>query len=273
MGTVLHQRPSQTWRCKLVVGFSPLSRRGRCCIRLCTDYFGTGRGPIVSVPFSMGTVLHPERWDSMACSFCVSVPFSMGTVLHLVKITTRLARSVEMSSTFQSPSRWGRCCISVKHRIAPPAHLTTVPCFSPLSRWGRCWVSFAVRVKVSTSVLSFSPLLDGDGVASIEDPSYYASIYRFSPLLDGDGVASSRLSASRSALIWFQSPSRWGRCCIGNRNRSGSADSAFQSPSRWGRCCIGNLGWMPSLPISRSFQSPSRWGRCCIKTAPDSVPA
>src|SRR5579863_236550 len=37
---------------------------------------------------------------------------------------------------------------------------------------------------------------------------------RFSPLLDGDGVASRAGYEGRSVLVQFQSPSRWGRCCI-----------------------------------------------------------
>ena len=36
----------------------------------------------------------------------------------------------------------------------------------------------------------FSPLLDGDGVASVNTSRLGMSIGSFSPLLDGDGVAS-----------------------------------------------------------------------------------
>ena len=38
---------------------------------------------------------------------------------------------------------------------------------------------------------------------------------RFSPLLDGDGVASITYKGAPTAPIAFQSPSRWGRCCFG----------------------------------------------------------
>src|SRR6266852_4000645 len=60
----------------------------------------------------------------------------------------------------------------------------------------------------------FSPLLDGDGVASIDQRKAAQGVPSFSPLLDGDGVASlegTRLAGPRLA---FQSPSRWGRCCF-----------------------------------------------------------
>src|ERR1700733_1010184 len=94
---------------------------------------------------------------------------------------------------FQSPSRWGRCC------IARYGASTSLP---------RC---------------CFSPLLDGDGVASwpMSDQGYY----------------------SRT----FQSPSRWGRCCIWlSLRRSILPYRMFQSPSRWGRCCI----LLASLPLA-----------------------
>ena len=56
----------------------------------------------------------------------------------------------------------------------------------------------------------------------------------------------------------FQSPSRWGRCCIA-KTKSGInvTIQVFQSPSRWGRCCIW---WIAAKP--------SRWGRCCICCGP-----
>ena len=39
--------------------------------------------------------------------------------------------------------------------------------------------------------------------------------FSFSPLLDGDGVASATSGAGSAPPLLFQSPSRWGRCCIG----------------------------------------------------------
>ncbi len=61
----------------------------------------------------------------------------------------------------------------------------------------------------------------------------------FSPLLDGDGVASNAVLLLFLLLfLLFQSPSRWGRCCILSRFSFGMVTMKFQSPSRWGRCCI-----------------------------------
>src|ERR1035441_2271655 len=69
----------------LISRFEPLfqspSRWGRCCI-LQRAVPGDVQF-CVSVPFSMGTVLHPSKSVSTTCSASVSVPFSMGTVLHL----------------------------------------------------------------------------------------------------------------------------------------------------------------------------------------------
>jgi len=86
----------------------------------------------------------------------VSVPFSMGTVLLPIGLCPISATKL----TFQSPSRWGRCC------------------FTP-------------------AVMAFA-----------------AAAFGFSPLLDGDGVASIYLSICCYPLHEFQSPSRWGRCCF-----------------------------------------------------------
>ena len=115
---------------------------------------------------------------------------------------------------------------------------------------------------------------------------------RFSPLLDGDGVASrSSAGAARSPPV-FQSPSRWGRCCVYAAMRRRSANgfvsvpfsmgtvlrrkwrhhldirtNTFQSPSRWGRCCVNGISQSLVCAVSR-FQSPSRWGRCCVSQNP-----
>ena len=82
----------------------------------------------------MGTVLHPAFVSEETFYFRVSVPFSMGTVLH---------------------PDWFKCGFSC--------------------------------------VTSFSPLLDGDGVASMRSLTW--------------------INIKRP----FQSPSRWGRCCIAPR--------------------------------------------------------
>ena len=131
----------------------------------------------------MGTVLHLRVNHPKPLPLIpVSVPFSMGTVLHLLALG---------------------------------------------------WLGMASPC--------FSPLLDGDGVASfvviLAGVLYFP---RFSPLLDGDGVASSR---SVSILRWrlavsvpFSMGTVLHRCRDGCRRRR---SQPFQSPSRWGRCCIG----------------------------------
>ena len=85
--------------------------------------------------------------------------------------------------------------------------------FSPLLD-GDGVASVTVTVVAPVVLVSFSPLLDGDGVASDPGATVPVGPVSFSPLLDGDGVASVcdlRLSISRPE---FQSPSRWGRCCF-----------------------------------------------------------
>ena len=79
----------------------------------------------------MGTVLHREIEDFLIGDIRVSVPFSMGTVLHLLHVYVAVEHRVRFSPlldgdgvaspssiarlntafSFQSPSRWGRCCI------------------------------------------------------------------------------------------------------------------------------------------------------------------
>src|SRR5579871_1277823 len=167
----------------------------------------------------MGTVLLPQDAEGIPHLSLVSVPFSMGTVLLLV---CRICIVCGLRP-FQSPSRWGRCCFA--------AWVTRLP---------------ALR--------SFSPLLDGDGVASLDWPARAqakslvsvpfsmgtvllrsASLRRrrgwadrFSPLLDGDGVASAGAVHRERAFIAFQSPSRWGRCCFpAHRRRRRSPRSRF----------------------------------------------
>src|ERR1017187_2795433 len=89
------------------------------------------------------------------------------------------------------------------------------------------------QIPRTTDILRFSPLLDGDGVASCRGTihrSHEAHVsvpfsmgtvlhhrktirqarrnFRFSPLLDGDGVASIPTPRPRLRIISFQSPSR-----------------------------------------------------------------
>ncbi len=151
----------------------------------------------------MGTVLHPRshQWERRSrrgfsplldgdgvASIAEAVP---GKVRHL----------------FQSPSRWGRCCIAAEVHPGEGERQFQSP-----SRWGRCCI-FTIR-SAARAITCFSPLLDGDGVASSNR---------------GDGLAGE---------IRFQSPSRWGRCCIISTTDTAEKTLAFQSPSRWGRCCI-----------------------------------
>ena len=160
----------------------------------------------------------------------VSVPFSMGTVLHQSDISL-----YHLSGhLFQSPSRWGRCCID------------------------------EVLIDASVADKCFSPLLDGDGVASffrIGDGHF--KIFSFSPLLDGDGVASQEWILSGTAAPRFQSPSRWGRCCITGAWASYARVQRGFSPLLDGDGVASYLAWLATSPVVW-FQSPSRWGRCCI---------
>ncbi len=48
----------------------------------------------------------------------------------------------------------------------------------------------------SAGSAGFSPLLDGDGIASKQAPHLPVLFYCFSPLLDGDGIASPQSSAT-----------------------------------------------------------------------------
>ena len=133
----------------------------------------------------------------------------------------------------------------------------------------------------------FSPLLDGDGVASQKIGLLLAREKVSVPFSMGT-VLHRKSSPSAQTGSGFQSPSRWGRCCISQSPEDTStADCWFQSPSRWGRCCIRAacthppVGIIVSVPFSMGtvlhpcghrgpgsqavrFQSPSRWGRCCI---------
>ena len=186
---------------------------------------------LVSVPFSMGTVLlllqvtitppspmfqSPSRWGR-CCFAGIHRRHDLGIILFqspsrwgrccFQHLRWRRAAAVRM---FQSPSRWGRCCFCPARNNRPlprrvsvpfsmgtvllppapsPAQLQARPFQSP-SRWGRCCFRVA-RERCPTLVSSFSPLLDGDGVASGSfrdgEPQQFL---RFSPLLDGDGVAS-----------------------------------------------------------------------------------
>ena len=195
----MHARCIGTQHCL----FQSPSRWGRCCI--CIESRACCGRPAVSVPFSMGTVLHlcSHARCRDTCSV-VSVPFSMGTVL-----LCRLRRDTRADRDVSVPFSMGTVLLP---RAMPPA---------------------------SDRLHGFSPLLDGDGVASamrtdstgvghaFQSPSRWGRccfccrqsgarrhVSRFSPLLDGDGVASTAYRLPDMCLDTFQSPSRWGRCCF-----------------------------------------------------------
>ena len=143
-----------------------------------------------------------------------------------------------MLEGFQSPSRWGRCCMDLQDDTPICQEYLSVAFQSP-SRWGRCCIICATGNDHSRS-----PCLC------------------FSPLLDGDGLASAVTRSLSLAVTLFQSPSRWGWSCIQLRSH------------RWKRVPVGvsvpfsmgmvlHLGVLPLYPFDRFlkvFQSPSRWG-------------
>src|ERR1700733_1010183 len=140
------------------MAFQSPSRWGRCCIALASWMEGAHRVN-VSVPFSMGTVLHREIWREY----------------------------VVTSMLFQSPSRWGRCCIlaNVGSRILLPN--VSVP-FS----MGTV-LHLAEFAAQHSSVQDVSvPFSMGTVLHLVSQPSVGRYSLCFSPLLDGDGVASSR---------------------------------------------------------------------------------
>ena len=140
-------------------------------------------------------------------------------------------------------------------------------------------------------VTGFSPLLDGDGVASLNCVfENLELISRFSPLLDGDGVASSKYRPGSDPIHAFQSPSRWGRCCFTNPpatdvdgvfgfsplldgdgvasvQRGALFDLSLRfSPLLDGDGVASSSHGLGAYPAMR-FQSPSRWGRCCFSSS------
>ena len=301
MGTVLHpdifHSPGHT-----VYPFQSPSRWGRCCIqRVDIDALVSAA---VSVPFSMGTVLHPGRRAHARCrSACFSPLLDGDGVASAAR-----RRASPRTCPFQSPSRWGRCCIGrlengcgAKTPVSVPFSMGTVLHLAPLtsgslplnlfqspSRWGRCCIIRSRRARGPLAT-RFSPLLDGDGVAS----RLIGVATRCRPAVSVPFSMGTVLHRWRRLLIGsppllFQSPSRWGRCCIVGQFLGQWRGLRFQSPSRWGRCCIAivrrrsNGHRNVSVPFSMgtvlhhvhdaephgrfpAFQSPSRWGRCCIR--------
>src|SRR5579871_5324581 len=204
MGTVL-LRPGRSTANALSSRFSPL-----------LDGDGVASLPIadaadhhapVSVPFSMGTVLLRNGYlaEDDAPAVSVSVPFSMGTVL----LPWTKEQPTSFNTSFQSPSRWGRCCFPRGRRPAQRHLVVSVP-FS-----------------MGTVLLR---LLDGPTVQCF---------FGFSPLLDGDGVASDFRYLDTVAISAFQSPSRWGRCCFRFRTSTfytTSSRASLPFSRRWRFC-------------------------------------
>ena len=134
----MFQSPSRWGRCCIALAlldaldflvFQSPSRWGRCCIVRFTDQGAVLT--IVSVPFTMGTVLHPPCPLVLIRLPPVSVPFSMGTVLHRQNQLLHITYSL----------------VSVPFSMGTVLHRGS----------GSPTIGLIAR---------FSPLLDGDGVAS-----------------------------------------------------------------------------------------------------------
>ena len=312
MGTVLHLR-SPTTSAWVRSSFQSPSRWGRCCI--------------AATPVELGAVIafqSPSRWGRCciahgparmgSAASIVSVPFSMGTVLHHVQFVRGDACQV----AFQSPSRWGRCCISARRRAVDTAlypfqspsrwgrccihgaaadTATIYFMFQSPSRWGRCCIASTAdhlsgrrQVSVPFSMGTVLHLLTVPDCREHDDtfqsPSRWgrccidmsawstAAIYlRFSPLLDGDGVAS-RLHGTtlyvRSACF---SPLLDGDGVASSRRRSRPPTVSWVSvPFSMGTVLHRSLRHRDVGRCLR-FQSPSRWGRCCIAVNLSAVPS
>jgi len=207
---------------------------------------------LVSVPFSMGTVLHLGNPVNAQYGYQVSVPFSMGTVLHRWHPSGRGADAACFSPLLDGDGVASRSAASVtgyrsgfsplldgdgvasptrlpcgrRPSVSVPFSMGTVLHLLAARRQSTPWQSVSVPFSMGTvlhppSFISeshgqkrFSPLLDGDGVASSFRQKRLRTDCRFSPLLDGDGVASREQRNHGRILRRFQSPSRWGRCCI-----------------------------------------------------------
>ena len=191
----------------ILAKFQSPSRRGWSCIRA-----GPSRGQTHSGGFS--PLLEGDGLASLwrdqrgAVDAAVSVPFSKGMVLHRDSGCHRRPRS----RPFQSPSRRGWSCIPAKR-----------------SKYG----------------------VDQSG---------------FSPLLEGDGLASVRAVVCRVAGRVFQSPSRRGWSCIDVIRERVNAVQDVSVPFSKGMVLHLVLGPRRSR-ILYAFQSPSRRGWSCIHHA------
>src|ERR1700674_3002067 len=84
---------------------------------------------------------------------------------------------------------------------------------------------------VEYALLGFSPLLDGDGVASCLERWNEQNPDRFSPLLDGDGVASA-LELSHSTPLITGLRTHFGADEVSARKRARSANSLITTRLR-----------------------------------------
>ena len=154
MGTVLHHilailRPPP-------VVFQSPSRWGRCCIAtiMASHYSDLLRfSPLLD---GDGVASHRLRSDSRA-SYGVSVPFSMGTVLHPLRSAIRIERPVIRFSPLLDGD-------GVASRRSDGDRLSVIPVSVPFSMG--TVLHQGVGASMPQVVSGFSPLLDGDGVAS-----------------------------------------------------------------------------------------------------------
>ena len=179
MGTVLHRLQRCISLPRKLMFQSP-SRWGRCCI---AGSFSRAKisAPCFSPLLDGDGVASFISWRLTMNTVGVSVPFSMGTVLHPGSLRAIRACHLE----FQSPSRWGRCCIAGSAAAA-----------------------------CNTATFVSVPFSMGTVLHRTAGAACNTAIFCFSPLLDGDGVASEQHRRIWHLILLFQSPSRWGRCCI-----------------------------------------------------------
>ena len=247
-------------------------------------------------------VLHRAPPSRVRAVRQVSVPFSKGMVLHLRfagpdrDYRSRFSPLLEgdglasldtfdchaNSFRFQSPSRRGWSCIVSGSGILSSTANVSVP-FSKgmvLHRAG--------NAEVRRMVASFSPLLEGDGLASLppnrknvrvfgfQSPSRRGwscierGLYdggtrpgRFSPLLEGDGLASPKRRRISSMNPSFQSPSRRGWSCISMAETPTGEVCLVSVPFSKGMVLHHDVGGLRPRHL-HGFQSPSRRGWSCI---------
>ena len=162
--------------------------------------------------------------------------------------------------------------------------------FQSPSRGGRYCISKGLAAMLL--ILSFSPLLVGDGIASprgnrgrvgpivsvpfswgtvlhlawelVRSRLYFAS---FSPLLVGDGIASFAGLGDDGGIAEVSVPFSWGTVLHRCFPRAPGAEGTVSVPFSWGTV-LHPTNPNVSPPIIHKFQSPSRGGRYCIHSPP-----